>query len=319
MIINRHKEYDSSLKREFSADKVSRIMVYRGAAITTDAIDLAAKNQIDIVYMDRMGKPIARTYSFQFEKGVHIWRNQMKASDNGLGMSLAMKIIEGKITNQAILLKKFAKTRSSDNLKHRSEKIRKTAHEIKKHDNLDLSRSSLMGIEGKASRQYFSALRKIIPENSYHGRRSKQPPEDLFNALLSYGYGILYTEVEKACIMAGLNPYFGFLHSDRPGRPSLVMDLIEEFRQPVVDSTVISLITKKIVNNGDIEPVKNGFYLNGPGKHKLVQSITSKLSGKIEYMNEERSISSIIALQGRNVVKYINGDIEDYSPFIYGR
>jgi len=175
-----------------------------------------------------------------------------------------------------------------------------------------------MGIEGEASKQYFCALSKVLPEEVYYGNRTKQPPGDLFNALLSYGYGILYTEVEKACLVAGLNPYMGFLHTDRVGRPSLVLDLMEEFRQPVIDSSVIAIITKKVVNTDDIEPLNGGFYLNSPGKNKLVEAVVSKLSKIIDYQKERKSFSSLILQQERYIVKYIGHETKNYLPFVYG-
>jgi CRISPR-associated protein Cas1 len=73
-----------------------------------------------------------------------------------------------------------------------------------------------MGIEGEASRQYFGAMKEVLSPEVYKGQRTRQPPQDLFNALLGYGYGVLFTEIEKACILSGLNPYMGFLHADRP-------------------------------------------------------------------------------------------------------
>lgn len=316
--INKHDNSDASCRMEFSADKVSRILIYKGAAITTDAIDLAVKRGIGIIYLDRMGKPIARTYPCHFDDSASIWRKQMKAYDNGLGINLACKIIEAKIKNQSLLIKKLAKRRDDNTLKHIAQTILGSIDKIYGSDDIGIQRSALMGIEGEASKQYFSALRFVLPEDMYYGKRTKQPPKDLFNALLSYGYGILYTEVERACLLSGLNPYLGFLHSDRKGRPSLVMDLIEEFRQPVVDSTVISLITKKVVNLDDIEASNGGFYLNSSGKHKLIKAITAKLSKIIEYDNRNHSFSSLILLQGKEVLKYINQDIKEYSPFIYG-
>ena len=87
-----------------------------------------------------------------------------------------------------------------------------------------LSRQKLMGIEGEAAKQYFSALSQVLPEESYLGWRTRQPPQDLFNALLGYGYGVLFTELEKAVILSGLDPYMGFLHADRACKPSMVLD-----------------------------------------------------------------------------------------------
>jgi CRISPR-associated protein Cas1 len=225
--------------------------------------------------------------------------------------------IEGKIKNQSYLLKRLAKTRDDDRLRHIAEKIIFQAEKLSTGKTIDESRNIIMGIEGEASKHYFQALIYVLPENVYCGHRIKHPPGDLFNALLSYGYGILYTEVEKACILAGLNPYLGFLHTDRPGKPSMVLDLIEEFRQPIVDKSVITLVSKRIVQENNIEPVENGYYLDNFGKHKVVEAIVTRLSKVIPSRNFQHSFSSLIQHQARQVVKFISGETKSYSPFVH--
>ncbi len=302
---------------EFSADKVSQILIYRGAAITADAIDLAVKHGIDIIYLDKIGRPFARTYSCKFENSASVHRHQVQAYDNEKGTALMTGFIEGKIKNQSYLLKRLAKTRNDDRLRHIAEKIIYQVEKLSTGKTIDESRNIVMGIEGQASRQYFQALTYVLPENVYCGHRIKQPPGDLCNALLSYGYGILYTEVEKACILAGLNPYMGFLHTDRPGKPSMVLDLIEEFRQPVVDRSVITLVSKRIVQENNVEPVENGYYLDNFGKHKVVEAIVIRLTKVIPYKNLQHSFSSLIQQQARQVVKFISGETKGYSPFVH--
>lgn len=137
--------------------------------------------------------------------------------------------------------------------------------------------------------------------------------------MLSYGYGILYTEVEKACVLSGLNPYMGFLHTDLPGKPSLVLDLIEEFRQPIVDRAVISLISKKIVTENDLKPVEGGFYLNRSGRHKTLEAVSERLAKVVNYRDFRHSFSSLILHQGRAVAKFLTGENNAYAPFVYWR
>ncbi|TFH40644.1 MAG: CRISPR-associated endonuclease Cas1 [ANME-2 cluster archaeon] len=314
---NRFIILNQSQDNEFSADKVSQILIYRGAAITADAIDLAVKHDIDIVYLDKIGRPFARTYSCKFENSASVHRHQVRAYDNEKGIALMAGFIEGKIKNQSYLLKRLAKTRDDDRLRNIAEKIIYQTEKLSTGKTIDGSRNIIMGIEGEASKRYFQALTYVLPENVYCGHRIKQPPGDLFNALLSYGYGILYTEIEKACILAGLNPYMGFLHADRLGKPSMVLDLIEEFRQPVVDRSVITLVSKRSVQENNVEPVENGYYLDNFGKHKVVEAIVTQLAKVISYRNFQHSFSSLIQYQARQVVKFISGENKSYSPFIH--
>ncbi len=308
-----------SHQREFSADKVSQILVYKGAAISSAAIALAVENGIDIVFFDKMGKPFARTYSCKFENAASVRRLQVKAYENGKGILLITGIIKAKIRNMAVLLEILAKDRNNSQIKDMAEKIKILSEKLNYAENLDLSRQKLLGIEGEAARQYFSALKHVLPEEAYLGQRTKQPPQDLFNALLGYGYGILFTELEKAAILSGLDPYMGFLHADRAGKPSMVLDLMEEWRQPVVDRSMITLVSRKVVQQNNLIRVENGFYLDNFGKHKAVESVITRLNNIISYNNFRHSFSSLILMQARGVVKFISGENGFYTPFIYGR
>jgi len=230
-------------------------------------------------------------------------------------------MIGAKIRNQAYFLRSLAKNRSNERLIGQAERIMSLSERIKERTEewgyIEEARDSLFGIEGEASRIYFQALSNILPEAVYSGTRTKQPPGDLFNTMLSYGYGILYTEVEKACILSGLNPYMGFLHTDLPGKPSLVLDLIEEFRQPVVDRAVLNLVTKKVATENDLKPVEGGFYLNQSGRRKTQEAVSERLAKIINYRDLRHSFSSLILLQARAVAQFLTGENSDYAPFVY--
>ena len=311
------------LKKGFSADKVSQILIYKGAAVTADAIELAVKKGIDIVYLDRIGRPFARTYSCEQENSAAVQRCQARAYDDEKGIFLMSSMIGAKIRNQAYFLRSLAKNRGDERLVGRAERIMSLSERIKERAEewgyIEEARNSLFGIEGEASRVYFQALSNILPEAVYSGTRTKQPPGDLFNSMLSYGYGILYTEVEKACILSGLNPYMGFLHTDMPGKPSMVLDLIEEFRQPVVDRAVLNLVSKKIVTENDLKPVEGGFYLNRSGRHKTLEAVSERLAKVVNYRDLRHSFSSLILQQARGVAKYLTGESSNYAPFVYWR
>lgn len=311
------------LKKGFSADKVSQILIYTGAAVTADAIELAVKKGIDIVYLDRIGKPFARTYSCEQENSATVQRYQARAYDDGKGIFLMSSMIGAKIRNQAYFLKSLAKNRNNEHLTGQAERIMSMSEKIKESAEewgyIEEARDSLFGIEGEASRIYFQALSNILPKAVYSGSRIKQPPGDLFNAMLSYGYGILYTEVEKACVLSGLNPYIGFLHTDRLGKPSLVLDLIEEFRQPVVDRAVISLISRKEVTEKDLKPVEGGFYLDLSGRRKTLKAVSERLAKIVNYRGFRHSFSSLILQQARGTAKFLTGESSSYAPFVYWR
>jgi CRISP-associated protein Cas1 len=230
-------------------------------------------------------------------------------------------MIGAKIRNQGYLLKNLAKKRDNEPLMKDVKRImslsQKTKELSEEGRSIEEARGSLFGIEGEASRVYFQALSNILPKAVYYGARTKQPPGDLFNAMLGYGYGILYTEIEKACILAGLNPYMGFMHTDLPGKPSMVLDLIEEFRQPVVDRAVLNLVSKRIVTKNEIKPVEGGFYLNQSGRRKTLEAVSERLTKVVNYRDFRHSFSSLILQQARGVAKYLTGESSNYAPFVY--
>ena len=168
------------------------------------------------------------------------------------GVALAKAFVYGKIKNQVNTLKYFSK--------HRKEAQRETYEKImaavKKMENIckeldslngekiDELRGQFLSIEGRASAVYWDLVALILEGKVDFPGREHRGAEDPFNSLLNYGYGILYSQVWSAVILAGLEPFAGFMHVDRPGKPSLVLDLIEEFRQPVVDRTVIAIFSK---------------------------------------------------------------------------
>jgi CRISPR-associated protein Cas1 len=258
------------LKKGFSADKVSQILIYKGAAVTADAIELAVKKGIDIVYLDRLGKPFARTYSCKQENSATVQRYQARAYDDGKGIFLMSSMIGAKIRNQAYFLKSLAKNRVDERLAGQAERIMSLSEKIKERTEewgyIEEARESLFGIEGEASRIYFQALSNILP-----------------------------------------------------GKPSLVLDLIEEFRQPVVDRAVLNLVTKKSVTEIDLKPVEGGFYLNQAGKRKNLEAVSERLAKVINYKDHRHSFSSLILQQARGVAKFLTGERSSYAPFVYWR
>jgi len=152
-----------------------------------------------------------------------------------------------------------------------------------------------MGLEGSAGRAYFDALSFIMPDRFKFDGRSRMPAKDEFNCLLNYGYGVLYSMVEKACIIAGLDPYIGFLHTDNYNKKSLVFDLIEMFRI-LVDSTVVYLFSQRKVKKDYFDEIKNGISLNKEGKAVLIESLNNTLEKSIRYKGRN--------IKNRNIIQF---------------
>lgn len=156
-----------------------------------------------------------------------------------------------------------------------------------------------MGLEGKASNEYWMNVKYFIPKEIEFRNRTKQPT-DLLNSMLNYGYAILASEITKSILVNGLDPYCGFLHFDMDRRTSLTFDLIEPFRQQIVDKTVISLINRKQITNDDLDKRNNTIKLEA--RKLIVSKILGKIFSTITYNDETVSYADLIRKQSKNLV-----------------
>ncbi len=159
---------------------------------------------------------------------------------------------------------------------------------------IEEKRGTIMGIEGSGGRSYFECLSFLMPDRYKFDGRSRNPAKDEFNALLNYSYGVLYGKVEKACIIAGLDPYVGIIHTDNYNKKSLVFDLIENFRI-WADETVVNLFASRKVKQEHFDKLENGYTLNKEGKAMLIESLTTFLDESIRYSG--RNIKRIDVIQ----------------------
>lgn len=159
-----------------------------------------------------------------------------------------------------------------------------------------------MGTEGTAGRIYWEGVKEIIGHKVEFFGREHRGATDEVNSLLNYGYGILYSQVWGAVINAGLEPFAGFLHVDRPGKPSLVLDMVEEFRQPVVDRSVIAF-----VNLGINIGMKDGL-LDADTRKNIGDKVMERLLSTESYQGKQYQIRSIIQMQARKLASFLRGE-----------
>src|SRR5713101_6283093 len=164
---------------------------------------------------------------------------------------------------------------------------------------IDEVRDSLMGIEGLAGRLYWEGVRTIIGQRAEFFGREHRGATDAVNSLLNYGYGILYSQVWGSLMNAGLEPFAGFLHVDRPGKPSLVLDMIEEFRQPIVDRAVIALIGKGVALD-----VQDGM-LTDEARRTVAQAVLERLDSEVAFRGRRQLVRSVIQIQARTLATFL--------------
>lgn len=281
---------------EISCKKVSSILISTAAYITTDAIKMAMENNIDIVFIDEFGNPYGRVWHPKLGSTTLIRRKQLEIAETEEGLALALKWVRTKFTNQIDFLKRLRKTRPQRSAEITSyiEKLQNIAKSLDSlTESIDECRGSIMGIEGSGGRIYFGALSSLLPDRFKFDGRSRNPAKDEFNTLLNYGYGVLYSLVEKGCIIAGLDPYVGVIHTDHYNKKSLVFDLIENYRI-WADETVVNLFASRKVKAEHFDKIPRGFTLNKDGKVVLLTAFNDFMDESIRYRGRNIKRNNII-------------------------
>ena len=298
---------------EISCKKIESILISTAAYITTDAVKMAVENNIDIVFMDEHGDPYGRVWHSRLGSTTLIRRRQLEIAETDEGFNLALDWVQTKFRNQLDLLKRLRQTRP-----HKSAEITSYIDKIENVGNglhrlagtLSDNRGSIMGLEGSGGRIYFEALSSLMPDRFQFKGRSRNPAKDEFNALLNYSYGVLYSKVEKACIVAGLDPYVGFIHTDHYNKKSMVFDLIENYRI-WGDETVVNLFASRKVKGEHLDAIPNGFTLNKDGKAVLLTAFNEFLDESIRYRGRNIKRDNIIQFDCHRIANQLIGDQDE--------
>jgi CRISPR-associated protein Cas1 len=289
-----------------------------GVSISADAIAACCERGIPIVFMDREGWVYASLYASGLTGTVLTRRAQLLAYEDGRGWYFARTITAAKIRNQAATLRYWGRNRRETMpdeeavLRQQAAALEEMAREAEQleADSLAAGREVLMGWEGIAARFYWESAAMLIPATYAWPGRSGRGASDPVNSLLNYGYGILYAAVERALILAGLDPYAGFLHADRAGKPGLVLDCIEEFRQVAVDRAVVGLAARGY----SIQMDERGRLSDDTRRH-FARVILDGLEGQVRYEGGRVPLRHALQTQTRHLATFLRGEREVYTPF----
>jgi CRISPR-associated protein Cas1 len=291
----------------------------RGIGLSADAIRACCTEGIPIHFLDGRGRPYAAIYAAGLTGTVLTRREQLAAYADRRGLELAIAFAQGKIENQAGFLRYVAKYRQEKEpdlyreLRWCSDEVRDHLEELRRLEanTVDEARYQILSAEGRAAKKYWAALKQVIPERYEWPGRKGRGAQDPVNSALNYGYGILYGQIERALVLAGLDPYGGFIHADRPGKPSLVFDLIEEFRQVIVDRTIVGMANKGV----KLELDEKGLLVEKT-RRTIAEKVLARLEAAERYERKRQPMRVIIQNQARHVATYVRGDRPAYTPFI---
>jgi len=233
---------------------------------------------------------------------------------DGVRLALARAVVGGKLRNYLT----YANRVTRAPLAVRSPNLQLLVDAIESADRAT-SVDSLRGIEGTGTRIWFSFFRNALQNDLGFARRERRPPPDPVNALLSLGYTMLAHACRSACEIVGLDPYDGFYHTDRYGRPSLALDLMEEFRAVIVDSVVLNLINREMLKARDfVAGPEGGVVLRTDSMRVFFRRYSARLQQhiKVEGIDRPMTYQKILELQARKIRRVIEGETTEYTPYL---
>lgn len=294
--------------------EMSQLSIFTTAQVTTPLLRELCGRNIPVCYFSAGGWFYGITQGMS-HKNVVLRRKQFAAAeDPEKTVNLARRLIEGKIKNCRTMLRRnceIAPEKALDELKKFAGIASRTT-----------STGALLGVEGSASRIYFMHFQDMLKQQDRESvfdfeSRNRRPPKDPVNAMLSYTYALLAKDATVALLSVGFDPYMGFYHKPRYGRPSLALDLMEEFRPLIADSVVIGMINNKEISADDFIKRGNAVTFKGDAKKTVIKAYERRMDSQITHPVFGYTVSyrRVLEVQARLISRYISGEIDEYPTF----
>lgn len=302
---------------------VGSIVCFGRVLCTPQLLGACAQKGIAITYMTEQGRFLAAVNGFT-PGNVLLRREQYRRADEmSASAAIARSCIIGKLANYRTVLRRAVRDQTASEATERLERVARRLDMTLKTLDATLNLDQLRGVEGDATSEYFSVFNDLIvaqKDDFVFSGRNRRPPMDRVNAMLSFGYAMLTNDLRSACEACGLDAAVGFLHRDRPGRPSLALDLMEEFRPVIVDRLVLSLINRHQVK-------AKGFEINPSGGVQIEEATRKEFVAAYQkrkqetiihpFLNEKMTLGLIPHIQARLLARHLRGDSDAYPPFTW--
>jgi len=302
---------------QFPALTVGNILCFGQVSVSPFLMGYCGEQGIGLAFYTEYGKFLARVQGKQ-TGNVLLRRAQYRWADNEeKSVSIARLLVAAKIANSRSVLMREVRNHGDNKLL--SEAIDKLATSLRRAQHAKAV-AEAMGIEGDAAAAYFGVFNELLRGSGFvFGGRVRRPPTDPVNALLSFVYSLITNECASALQGVGLDPYVGFLHQDRPGRVSLALDLLEEFRAPWADRFVLTLINRRQIQLQDFVTEASGAVrLTDDARKVLLTSYQERKQTEImhPYLEESIPIGLLPHCQAMLLARHIRGDTEFYPPYL---
>lgn len=310
-------KYKDGLLKSMPAESMEAIAVFGKVQLSTQCMQECLKQGINVTFYSTNGSYFGRLISTSH---VNVQRQRKQAAlhqNASFKMQFAKRIIDAKVKNQIVVVRRYAR-RSDVEAGQRIREMQYMLTKIAAAENTQ----QLMGYEGTAAKLYFKMLGELIDPAFYFQGRSRRPPLDPFNSMISLGYAIILNEIYGKLEAKGLNPYFGFMHKDREKHPTLASDLMEEWRAVLVDTTALSILNGHELLQSDFDRLDGvpGVFLNKNAFSVYIKKLESKFrtdNKYLAYVDYPVSFRRAMDLQVNQLVKAIETeDASVYQPII---
>lgn len=297
--------------------KIEGIVVLGRATVSPAVLDELLKRHICLTFLTQNGKYLGRLEP-EVTKNIFVRKAQWQAiGESQPAIHLVRGFVRGKLKNYRHALLRTQREYPHLSLSNNITRLEHAIAPIDKTSSID----SLRGLEGAGSAAYFGCFNQLIKTSEFQFEaRRRRPPTDPINALLSFGYSLLRHDVQSAVNIVGFDPYLGYLHVERYGRPSLALDLMEEFRPLIVDAVVLSLINKRSLTLADFttEPLSGAVSLTKEGLHTFLRAYEQKKQSDFKHpvMGHKCTYQEAFEIQARLLGKYLMNEIDKYPPLI---
>ncbi len=301
--------------------QVSSIVFFGKNTASTSLFGFCSNHNVTISFLDQFGNFEGRLCG-KVSGNVLLRKRQYESlCDPVIPLRTVRDIIYAKLLNSKYMLMRHArnsKTEEQKKLFYQAAE-RMTAHASELENCTDVE--AIRGVEGAAANLYFSRFDQMLGDSIEFSfkERSRRPPQNEVNAVLSFLYTQLTHDIVSALETVGLDPAVGYLHSLRPGRPSFALDLVEEYRSPLCDRLTITLFNRKQLVSKHFEARGRGIYLNEKGRREVLSAWRSRKLEEIQhpFLSEKITIGLIPYIQAMLFARMLRGDLDRYPPFIW--
>ncbi len=311
---------DEQTKRQFPIHTLGGVVCFGNVSFSPFALGLCGQNGVSVSLLSEHGRFLARVEG-PMSGNVLLRRAQYRASDSPQAAEIARAMVSAKIANARTVLLRAARDQADTPpaVLQAGRRMAMVLDELKNPLPLDVIR----GCEGEAANAYYGVFDNLIvaqKEDFHFTGRSRRPPCDRVNAMISFLSAVLTHDARSACESVGLDPQVGFLHRDRPGRASLALDIMEEFRPVLVDRLTLSMINRKQVSPAGFRITESGgVEMDDDTRKALLVAWQKRKADELThpFLNEKVTVGLLLHVQARLLARHLRGDLDAYPPFFW--